>query len=570
MKPVPKPRHTLAVMIMAMVAIGYGWLAMYDDSMSDEQFRDATVALKEHDPTLYQNDLTFGDSGIWQGHAPLFQAVLKMILVPTRYEDPMRPFRVLAGVLAFVYLCGMYGLVYRQCLSWSVSVFVAVLSSTVTTTLAHWQWGIGPLSMVTPAGICIAIIPLIVIGYLRNTCPTSEETRFGSGAYNWKLLAVFGCIGLLGNIHLATSINLTLIMVFAYLSGRKFSVRAIPMTLGCLAAACITAMPQAWYYLAMRGSLFVPQSQIDSAAIADSLKLADLDLGFSAVLRSLIGWVISCSVFILLAGAALVQMERFKVRNLRFWVSMWAGAFLVSVGIHGLFELVSVVWRREPLAIDFVRAATLMMLPIYILAGQTMANLFRMTRHHAGLLRWACIILAAVWMIPSDNMRVPRHWVYEKVTMFMAENDKPSILRRRHERLAKRAERRAIAAWARNENNTDKNAVFIGSDIEFRMLSRRSALATDDVQWTYRISPQNLTQWLDLRQKMSVLNPPAEKTDAASIKRLTTTLSAKPQWQNVKQWYVLLASGLAPPAGATLEYITSDKWGHHVVLARVR
>ncbi|MBC8372663.1 MAG: hypothetical protein H8E53_03640, partial [Planctomycetes bacterium] len=213
MKPSHKPRHFIAVIILSIVAGGYGYLAIHDTRLDASQVRLATVAMKDHNPSLYPHDSVFGDSGLWRGHSPLFLGAMKMVLAPAGYEDPTLPFRILSPVVTLVFLLGMYVLIYRQCLNWSVSVFIAILSTTVTSAPGRVSWGMGPVAMVTPTGVCLAVLPLLVLAFLRSWDYHKHPARASKRGL-WWLLGVFTCVGLLGNIELGMSMNTALGFLF--------------------------------------------------------------------------------------------------------------------------------------------------------------------------------------------------------------------------------------------------------------------------------------------------------------------------------------------------------------------
>ena len=152
MRPIPQNRHLLAVAILVAAAALAGYLAMHDSRLSDSQVNIAAAALKRHDPGLFQHDPIFGSSRLWLFHTPAYQGMLELILVPTDYKDPLLGFRVGAAVQTMLLLCGMYALLFWQTRSWSVSVFIAVLSTRLIEMPGGGFWGSGPLESVTPGG----------------------------------------------------------------------------------------------------------------------------------------------------------------------------------------------------------------------------------------------------------------------------------------------------------------------------------------------------------------------------------------------------------------------------------
>ncbi|GAG14166.1 unnamed protein product, partial [marine sediment metagenome] len=253
---------------------------------------------------------------------------------------------------------------------------------------------------------------------------------------------------------------------------------------------------------------------------------------------------------------------------------MLASALLVSLGLQGLFQLVAALLGRPPAAIDFVRAAPLAMLPLYVMAAQTITNLFRLSRR-GKMVRWGCVGLLAVWMIPSDNLRVPRHGAYELMTAHVPEANIPARFRKRVRKRAGRRARRAelarIAQWARS--NTSADAVFVTGEPEFRMLSRRSIVAGQDVRWTFYLAPRRLAGWMARAERLRLLlEPPTGRADAEALHKFIIDLAGEQgtQWKGVDEWYAILDADAAPEESAWLKYVPAaeNAWGKYCVVAR--
>ncbi|MDP6634070.1 MAG: hypothetical protein QGG42_04185 [Phycisphaerae bacterium] len=564
MKPLHKPRHLAAVIILSLVAGAYGYLAMYDTRLDASQIRLATVAMKDHDPSLYSHDPVFRDSGLWRGHSPLFLGAMKMVLVPTDYEDLTLPFRIMSPVLTLVFLLGMYALIYRQCLNWSVSVFIAILSTTVTKAPGRSFWGMGPVAMVTPTGVCLAVLPLLVIAFLRNW---DHHKRPGhlSRRGPWRLIVVFVCVGLMGNIELGTSMNIALVLASAYLAGRRFKLRAWPVAGACLLAACVAAMPQFGYVLSLRYAMLAQGAPAAPVAF-EALNQGGLRALFPELAGDIVDWTLSSSILIAISVAVLFRLDRFEARNLKFWLVMFLASLGVTIVAQGLMQLSAALTGRGPMVIDFARAVPLAMLPLYAFSSQTLSNLFRLSRR-GHTLRWGCTALIAIWMLPSENLRVVRHWGYETGTSFMSEQDKPLRLRKRLRRLQRRAELQNIAHWARE--NTDIDDIFIADDTEFRMLSRRSMIAGDDVRWVFYLAPGDLPEWIirtgELRK---MLRSSGGKADAEAIYLFASDPLHATTWRSAKNWYAIINSD-ADPESDRFETIVGEGWGNHWRLVRI-
>jgi len=558
MRPVPKRRHLLAALIFVACAALAGDFAMLDERLSNTQVSIATVAVKRpNQDDLFKNDPVFGRSDLWRFHTPVYQALMEMVLVPTEYEDVTLPFRAMTGLVVLLYLGGMYVLLYRQCRSWSISALVAVLSTAVTYTLGRSFWGVGSLGSITPPTLVVAMTPLIVLSYLRYQ-------------NQWRVLLVFAFIGLCANLHMVTALNLALVLVIVYLGRRRFALSAWPMAIACALAALVLAFPYMWYYAHLRWlSVSTEDVRVSAAVVHEAFRLGNLAVLYPDMLKSLLYWVLLVLVLLIPAAAVLARVERFRVRDLGVWVWLACGAFFVSLVLHGASQLVGVLLDRPPPIIDFARASNLVMLPLYVLFAQALTNLFRLVRRGRGALRWGCAVFLAAWMLPSDNLRVGRHIVYEAATAFMEDEQKPLRVQQLARKRRRRAELAEIARWARW--NTPADAMFLTDRAEFRMMSRRSILASsDDVKYYYYVTPWRLGAWMDrlVRQK-AVLSAPAGTSDPHAAVKFVADLRAE-DFEAVTEWYVILNAANAPETPEQMQPVTGGSWGVHYRLYRIR
>lgn len=555
MRPVPHPRHVFALIIFAAVATAAGTLAALDENLSDAQVGIATAAVKEHDPELYAHDPIYGPSGMWRFGTPVFQGALKFLLVPTAYGDLLLPFRVMTPIMVFVYLCGMYALVYHQCRSWSISAFTAVLSSTIIYCLGDSHWGTGSLGSMTPGSACLAVTPLIVLALLRYV-------------RQWRVLLVFLFVGLMGNVHLPTALNLTLVLLIVYLGRRGFRPAAWPMTAACAMVAVVGALPYTWYYFKLRSDMMPAGVQTTAAGAQRAFSVGGLSVLYPDTLPALLNWVLFAIILAIPAVAVLSRVERFRTRNLWLWVWFVAGALFVALGLSALSQLISHLTGKAPEVIDFVRASGLVMLPLYVLFAQALTNLFRLIRTHRVWVRWVCVALLAGWMLPSDNLRVLRYAALDTATMFMEEADKPRRVQKHHRRHNERVELAAIGRWARE--NTRRDAVFVTGKDEFRLLGRRSIVASpDDVEHIYYCTPWELGEWADLvTRQRKVLHPPTGTVIPEALATFVAQLEQRPGLGGVKEWYTILSVSVAPEKNETLERVSGD-WGKHYRLYRL-
>ena len=534
-------------------------MAFLDDHLSDTQIAIATAAVRRNQPDLFAGDGVFG-TGLWQFNTPAFQGILELGLVPTGYRDVTFPFRAMAGAAVMIYLCGMYALVYRQCRSWSVSAFVAVLSSAVTYALGRSFWGVGSLASITPPALCLILTPLIMVAFLR----------YGR---QWRLLLVFGFVGLCGNLHMVTALNLTIVLLIVYLGWRRFSPSAWPMAAGCGFCALLGGLPYAAYYVGLRWSMTPPDAQVSTAAVIEALRLGKAYVLYPDLLKSLLNWLVVIGLLLIPAAAVLSRVERFRTRNLGIWVWFAAASLFVALGLQGISQFVGSLEGKAPPVIDFVAASSLIMLPLYVLFAQALTNLFRLARRHRVWVRWACAAMAAAWLIPSENLRVARHAVYNAAASFMDEADKPLRIQEIQKGRQERIELARIAHWARDPDHTATNALFLTDDTEFRMLARRGILASaDDVSFFYYMAPWRLESWSHMvRDQAAVIRPKAgAKADPHAMKRFADELAKRPEYAAVGQWYAILKASAGPEQPEPIQPVTSEGWGKHYLLYRLR
>lgn len=567
MRPIPESRHLVAVIIFAAVAAAAGYFASLDDEVSDSQLNIASAAVKRHDPGSFPHDPIFGDRQLWRFHTPAFQGLMELVLVPTDYQDLLLPFRALAGIVVMIYLCGMYALLYSQCRSWSVAAFVAVLSTRAIDLLGGAMWGVGPLDTITPPGLCLAVTPLVLMAFLHYSQPSPQE---GISAH-WRLLLVFGVVGLMGNFHLVTAMNLTIVLLVAYVARQRFSPRCLPMAIGCGLAALVAALPYAWYYFSLRASLSRGDGEPALAAVREALQIGQLAVLYPGMLKALLDWrlLVGALVLAVPAAAVLGRVERFRAENLSVWAALAAASLFTALGLHGASQLVGWAMRSAPPIIDFPQASSLLMPPLYVLLAQALTSLFRLLRTHRVLVRWGCAVLLGAWLIPADNARIARHMVANLATAFMDEADKPAYVLRYKEHEARARELEAIARWAAPRDG----ALYVTDRPEFRVLARRPIVAgPNDARYLYYLTPGRLDWWVRRFQAQEqLLHPSTGRADAEAIAQFVADLLAKdPTLKPVAEWYVILRTGVAPETPGPLQLVEGPGWGQHYRLYRVR
>jgi hypothetical protein len=345
----------------------------------------------------------------------------------------------------------------------------------------------------------------------------------------------------------------------------------LPVALGAAAAAFVAALPYVWYYFGLRARMTAGHASPSAGTLFEALRVGELTVLYPELLKSLLDWRVLAGVLVLgiPAIAVLVKIERYITQNVRLWLGLILGSAAVSLGLHGASQLIGNSLGTAPPVIDFVQASVLLMLPLYVLLGQAITNLFRLLRTHRALLRWALTALLAAWMIPSDNLRVARWRLSELSTSFLSEEDKPNYVLRHREQEDRHRELQAIADFAGEK----PGSMYVTDRGEFRILARRAIVAgPNDARYLYYLAPWRLSEWLDrYRRQEELLGPPAGTTDGDAVVGFVTAMIAQePALAGVGEWYVLLRSQAAPVRPGPLQPVESGAWGRHYKLYRVR
>lgn len=559
MRPVPSTRHVLSVAIFLAVSAASGYLAWKDRHLSEEQVGFATAAVKRHQPDLFRYDTVYGEVNaqgrLRQLHTPVFLSLMELSLIPDNYEDLTLPFRVGVAPFVFLYLCGMYALLWRQTRSSTISAYVAVLSILVLPTFGNWFWGVGTLASITPQGVLIALSPLLILSYLQN-------------AHRPQVAATFGAIGLCANLHLVSAANLAIILLAVHLGRNRFSLSSLVRGVGCAVFFCAAASPYLLYFIALRRSIAAAAGYppVSSADVLRALDISELAVLYPELLRSLLNWGLYVSALAIPAGVLLWRLERFRVRNLDLWLWMAGMATFVALGLHGLNQWLGHLGDSAPPMIDFIQASCWVLPPLYVIFAQALTHLFRIVQKQRRLLQHAFGLFLLAWLLPSDNLRPVRHGLYDLATRFLEEADRPIRVQEIHDRRAEQAELDALADWAGSRTRLD--ALFLTDQSEFRMKARRSVLVCrDDLRLFYYLAPWMLREWTDrLLEQYQWLGPPL---DSARLVDAVSRLARMPAYRAVSEWYAVLPAHAAGNILPPLEEISSPRWGNWWRLVRI-
>jgi len=559
MRPVSRARHDLAALLFCGVAAVYVYVAWAQDEFTPAQMNAATAALQRRDPSLFGHDAVFGPDRLGRFETPAFQALLELLLVPTGYEDVTLGFRVLAPLLTLIYLGGMYALLYRQCGSWSIAAFVAILSLRVTAAPGGVQWGVGPAATVTAAGVALALVPALVLLFLRTR--TSR-----------RVLLTFLAVGALANVHPSTAANLTLVLLAVYLTWRRFRPAGWAMAIACGLAATAGALLPLGYYVGLRAQLEAGVAATGYAAARDAFAAAGADLLYPSLLAGVFEWLPWAGALLLIAAVVLIRTERFGLRDRGTWLTFLLAALLLGLGVHGGQQAWAKAADVPPPFVELAQAAALAMLPLYVLVAQAVTNLFRLARRRRAVLRGLLAAVMVLWLtVETDSSRYLRHRLYDGATAWMKPEDRPEAVRRHALQRGRWRELRAIGRWMRDPNHTSAHAVVLCTRPEVRTFTRRSLVVSRaDLKYIYHLRPGRLDAWVArLRRADQLLSPAGGPVNATALKAWREELRTEPLYDGAGPWYLVLGATAALDPAEGLEEIPGAGWGEHVRLWRL-
>ncbi|NQU76124.1 MAG: hypothetical protein HQ546_07425 [Planctomycetes bacterium] len=496
MRPIPKARHAVAVAVFLAVAVLVHFQAAVERDMTDDQVGVAVNVVRSLDDQLYGRDPVYGRSQLWRFQTPVWQWYLREAYLATGQTDLRRPLAMLAGPLVFIYLVGMYLLLWRQCRSWSVACYVAVMSTAVITVAGGGQWGLGPLSTMTAETVYLAATPLMVWAFVL---------RIGSKSALW----VFAAAGALANVHLVTGMNLSLVLAVMVAANRRFSWRGWLMAFSGLLCSAAAAGPTVWYCFAQRWA-FAPTFTAGWSAVEPALRRGELTVLLPDMLTKALelpSLAYSLALWIP-ALAVIFSGKRLHVRGIGPWVWFLVAALGVGLVLHGASQLVGALTGSAPPVIDFVHAIRFTMLALYVLFSQAVVNVMRLGVARRAV-RMTLAALIAIWLVPAENLSVPRHWVQDALTSPMPEEELPENVEKRLVHSRRNGELLSIGRFL--QAYTPVDTVVICEEAGLRLWSRRAlVVCRADVKHFYYLAPDRLQDWADLlREQFKILHPPA-------------------------------------------------------------
>lgn len=550
MRPVPARRHHWALLALAGVVALSAFLSGHDGTLTGEQNNLLAELYKSRDPGLYPTDGLFANSAYpdaWRLNLPAWNNLLYSAVQVAGADEPAGGFRLLGAAALSLFLLGMYMLIYRQTHSTSSATLGAIISMAVFFTSRPF-WGMGPLFTVTPATVYLAVVPLIVLAFMRSI----RRERAA-----WVCLAA----GLAGNIHLWSAVNLVLVLVLTLLVVGRFRAKTWLMAFVCLAAAAIGAAPAIWHYAAMPAP--AGQTPATYATAWEAMRASGQNLLFPNALEDLLRALPLVGVLMIPTAVVLIRAGRFRVLQFGGWVVMLGAVLFVALGLHGLMQLIA--WKRDTLPpLGFYEALRLAMLPMYILFAQAMVHLLRLAQTHRPAVRAGLIAFVVVFMGTSYNTRQVRYWAQDIIADWSGQ-ERPG-----NRRYGDDWESAVIGRWLHGSGRAAGNALVFTWEPEARSFGRRSMwCGQDDMRYYYYLAPGQLQQWADnVTEQRRLLRPPDRKAaDAQQVVRFVDWYWAQRPGPAAETFLVFPANS-APPADPRLQLVEVKGAGNYWKLYR--
>ncbi len=439
-----------AAVVLGSVLIVGALVALGGDSGnlgSDQQILNQLV-LRELDPELFKRDLVLGRDHhrLYIPGFPQAQATI----IRYRGGDPKAVLKFLLWPVGVLFLAGHY-ILFRSLTSSPVAAGLAAVSAlTVRNSFGGDYWGFDGLQSVQPRIVGSALVPVLLLGFLRW-----RQSRWFS--------LYFALPGALVNLHPVAGLHLAQVVGLAFLWLERFRWRAWPSLAGSVACFAVGASPFLLAYLPTRDHLQDP-------ALLPVVR-AGLDYRFPYLLFPLGLETVVSIIFhaaFLLVVLAWLWRRRGLTDDLR--TLLIAGATAVIVGIAGtaLIQLHGVLTDRPYVDIQQLRAVRL----AYPTLLAALALGYR--RLLASRTRWSVVTLVIVFMLSLVPPATVIHsFSTEKRDMVKSVlgipvSDRSVPLRQVDDPAALAA----LFAWVRT--NTPPTARFLTDSLNFREETRRS------------------------------------------------------------------------------------------------
>ena len=566
MRPVPSSKHILSIVIITVISLLSGYVAFQKDSLTPEQENYAASAYKRHFPDSMPYDSLFGKVNakgrLPQMNTPVFTALLEMSLIPTNYEDPTLPYKIGVIPFTFIFLCGMYSLLWQLCRSSTIACYTSILSMTVIPTLGHWSWGIGTLESITPAGIVIAFSPVVLISYLQN------KNRL-------QVVISFMAIGVLGNISVIAAFNFMLGLLAVQLWNTGFKPKALMRSACCLGAYLLGCLPYILYFISLKTSIAANSTHpiIPAKIILCALHISNSELLSTRIFEELLNISIYFAILVILASLFLWKTRKFKPHGAGNWITFSCATCGVALLFHALSILYAKIFNTTPPVIAFIQASSWVFLGLYILFALGLTHLFRMVRRSRPIVRWGLTIFMLLWMIPSPNLQFFRHQAYARIASMVTEENRPIRLQEIQERKTKHEEYKNIALWAKSPENVPQDSIFLSHSPAFRIYSGRSLLVCqDDILYFYYLAPWLLKDWTKLLYQQSQCLAGNQQSQAETLAWISK-IANRPEYSDISSWYLVMpkrnVTWKNPNKKGILE-ITNPNWGKYWRVFRIQ
>jgi hypothetical protein len=204
--------EAVCAVVGALVVTALLVLAQSSAGVNGDQQEINVIVEKRLDPSILQRDALYGTPAIYL-YTPSF-IWLQATVAHWRGRDPVAALYALVWPVGVIFLLGHYVLFRSVAGSPVAAALGAVSALTIRNSLSGDYWGFDGLRSVQPRTLVAAVVPLLLLLFLR-----------------WRRHAAFPvyflCLGLLSNLHPVSALHLAQVTAGGHILLQRFRWRAI-------------------------------------------------------------------------------------------------------------------------------------------------------------------------------------------------------------------------------------------------------------------------------------------------------------------------------------------------------
>lgn len=509
----PRTSGIPAYGVIVFVALAGFWgvhgLTRGVEHLSGDQHITLLLVLKGEDPSLFPTDLIYNGQRLSKEYTP-YPLYISFLSMAYRFTgDLAAGYKLMVVPLTLLYLCGAYLVFLRFSRKPWVAVILSVVSSfPLAVPMGDEIFGLGQVGTMVARTIFTAALPWLFLAFSSWI----DRPR--------RLVLLFFTMGLLANLHLASVLHATPVLILTYLLESRGTRRSW-VTAGAMGLATVAgAAPIVWshlQYLGEQAATSVPDGGAFAAQVAWVRfgKVMYPPQAMKAFPRMLVD---ALTVGVTVASVVLV-VHRWLSRHqrgglcLRLVAVIALGYLLYPMG-QLLCALLAILFllpqsesdlREERLGVYFALAilwVSIVELIVFLFVLPIQDHPVFLLIYHRGVrfAVFAVFLLLAVsvrladWSRVTGVVRIALIVLVVFTGFWQARHTVRTYLRTHRDLEA--AHRAAMARWAREE--TDPRDLFLFDSADFRVMARRSlAFAIKDGDSAMSFRPDRAAAWLE-------------------------------------------------------------------------